>query len=78
MDRQYTLFNHKRKEEILEEVKVESFDEKLRRYKSKLLRYVTGMNSNRMANIVLSYRRLEIPLKKLLDETEAGLSRSNR
>jgi len=27
----YTLFNHKRKEEILEELKLEPVDEKLRR-----------------------------------------------
>jgi len=37
----YTLFDLKRKEEILEELKVEPIDEKLRRYKSNLLRHVT-------------------------------------
>jgi hypothetical protein len=30
---EYTLFDHKRNEEILEELKVETVDEKLRRYK---------------------------------------------
>jgi hypothetical protein len=30
----YTLFGHKRNEEILEEMKVEPVGEKLRRYKS--------------------------------------------
>jgi hypothetical protein len=36
----HTLFDHRRNEEILEEVKVEPVDEKIRRYKSKWLRYV--------------------------------------
>jgi hypothetical protein len=31
---EYTLFDHKRKEAILEELKVEPVDKKLRRYKS--------------------------------------------
>ena len=42
----YTLFGHKRHEEIFEELKVEPFDEDLRRYKSNWLQPVT--NSNRM------------------------------
>jgi hypothetical protein len=46
----------KRNEEILEELKVEPFNEELRRYKSKLLRHVTGMNSSRMTKIMLNYR----------------------
>jgi hypothetical protein len=33
----YTLLEHKRNEEILEELKVEPVDEKLRRYKSELV-----------------------------------------
>jgi hypothetical protein len=33
----YTLFDNKKKEEILEELKVEPIDEKLRSYKSNLL-----------------------------------------
>ena len=44
----YTLCDHKKNEEILEELKVEGFDEILRRYKSNCLRHVTRMNSNRM------------------------------
>ena len=36
----YTLFDHRRNEEILEEMKVEPFDKKLRRYKSDWLRHV--------------------------------------
>jgi hypothetical protein len=71
----YALFDHKRHEEIFEELKVEPFDEDLRRYKSNCLRHVTRMNSNRMPKIMLNYepngrRRLERPLKILLDETE--------
>jgi len=34
----YTLLDPKKNEEILEELKVETFDEKLVRYKSNLLR----------------------------------------
>jgi hypothetical protein len=75
-----TLFDHTRNEEILEELKAEPVDEKLRRYKSNLLRYVTRMNSSRMEKIVLNCRpngrrRLGRPLKRLLDEAETGLSR---
>jgi hypothetical protein len=40
----YTTFDHKRNEEILEELKVEPFDEKLRRYKSNWLRHATRTN----------------------------------
>ena len=37
----YTIFDHKRNEEILEELKVEPVDKKLIRYKSNLTRHVT-------------------------------------
>ena len=47
-----TLFDHKRNEEILEELKAEPVEEKLRRYKSNWLRHVTRMNSRRMAKIM--------------------------
>jgi hypothetical protein len=40
----YTIFDNKRNEEILEELKVEPVDEKLRRYKSNWLRHATRMN----------------------------------
>ena len=64
-------------------VKVKSVDEKLRRYKSNCLRYLTKMNDSRMPEIMLYYRpngrrRLGEPLKKLLDEVEQvyqGLTR---
>jgi hypothetical protein len=52
----YTLFDHKRKEGILEELKVEPVDETLRRYKSNWLQHVTRMNNNRMPKIMLNYR----------------------
>ena len=43
----YTLFDHKRNEEILEDLKVELVDEKLRRCKSNWLQHVTRMNNNK-------------------------------
>jgi hypothetical protein len=41
-------------EEILEGLKVEPVDEKLRRNKSNWLRRITRMNSNRMSKIMLN------------------------
>jgi hypothetical protein len=41
MNRRYTIFDHKRNEEILEELKVGSADKKPRRYKSNWLRHET-------------------------------------
>jgi hypothetical protein len=46
----YTLFDHQRNEEVLEEMKVKPVDEKLRRHKSNGLRHVTRMNSNSNKN----------------------------
>jgi hypothetical protein len=78
----YILFYHKSNVEILEELRVKPVDEKLRRCKSNWLRHVTGMNSSRMAKIMLNYRpngrrRLGSPLKRLLEEAEIVLSRPN-
>jgi len=78
----YTLFDHKRNEEISEGVKAEPIDEKLRLYKSNWLRHVTGMNNNRMIEIMLNCRpngrrRFGRALKRLLDEAETGLDRPN-
>jgi hypothetical protein len=39
----YTLFDHKRNGEILEEMKIEPADKKLRKYKSDWLRHVTRL-----------------------------------
>ena len=78
----YTLFDHKRNEEISEGLKVEPVDEKLRRYKSNWLRHVKRMNNNGMTKVMLNCRpngrrRLGRPLKRLLDEADTGLSRPN-
>jgi hypothetical protein len=78
----YTLSDHKRNEEILEELKIEPVGEKLRRHKSNWLQHVTGMNNNRMLKIMLNYRpsgrrRLRSPLNRLLDDAERGLLRPN-
>ena len=64
----------------MEDLKVETADEKLRREKSNWPRRVTRINNNRMPKIMLIYRsngrrRLGEPLKRLLDEEERGLSR---
>ena len=76
------LCDHKRNEEIWEELKVETFDEKLRRHKPNWLRHIPRMKNKRMPKIMLNYRpsrrrRLERTLKRLLDEAETGLSRPN-
>jgi len=76
------FFYQKRNEEILEELKVEAIYEKLKIHKSKWLRHVTRINSNRMAKIIKNYRlnrqrRLGRHLKRQLDEAETGLSRPN-
>jgi len=51
-----TQFKKKKNNAILEELKAEPVDEKIRSYKSNWLRYVTRMNSSRMAKIMLNYR----------------------
>ena len=66
-------------EEVLEELEVATFDEKLRRYKSNYLRQATRINSKEMPKIMLNYRTegrksLGSLLKRLLDEAETGLS----
>ena len=52
----YKLFDHKSNEGILEEMKVEPLDEKLRRNKSSWLRHATRMNKNRVRKITLNFR----------------------
>ena len=78
----YALFDHRKDEEILGDLKVEPVGEKLSRYKSNRLRHVTLVNNNMMPTIMLNYRadgrrRLGRPWKSLLDEAETGLSRPN-
>ena len=65
-----TLFDHKRNVEILEELKVEPVDKKLRKYKSNWLHNLTRMKNNGMQKIVLNYRpngrrRIERTSKRL-------------
>ena len=50
----YTIFDDKRNEEILENLKVEPGDEKLIRFKSNWLRHVTRMNKS-MPKVMLNY-----------------------
>jgi len=45
------LFDHKGNQEILEELKLEPVNEKVRRCKSNWLRCVTGINDKRMPKI---------------------------
>jgi hypothetical protein len=76
------LFDHKRNLKILEEMRVEQFEEKIRRWKSNRLRHVTRMNKNRMLKIMLNYRpngrrRFGRPLKRLSDAAGTRLSRPN-
>jgi hypothetical protein len=76
----YTEFDHKLNE-LLEELKVQPVDKKLRRYKSNWLQHVTRMNKNRIPKIRLNHTsnkdNLEDLLKTLLDEARTGLLRSN-
>jgi hypothetical protein len=51
----YTLFDHKRNE-LMEELKVQPVDKKLRRYVSNWLQHVTRLNKNRMPKIRLNCR----------------------
>jgi len=79
---EYALFDHKRNEETLEELKVEPLDEKLRRYKWNWLQHVARRNNSRMPKIMLNYRPscwrwFGRPLKRLLYKAETGLSRPN-
>jgi hypothetical protein len=77
----YAPFRPQKHEEIVEDLKVEPDDMKLRRYKSNCLIHVTRMERTGWQKIMLNYRsngrrRLGRPLKRLLEEAEAGLSRT--
>jgi lipocalin len=65
-----TLFDYQRIKEILENLKIDTADEELRRYKTNWL-HITRMD-NRMPRKSVKYRtngrkRLGRPLKRLLD-----------
>jgi hypothetical protein len=78
----YTLLNHKRNEEMLEELHVTPLEDKLCTYRHKWFQHVHRMEDNRLRKQLLNYRpkgrrRPGRPLKKrLLDdmtaETETG------
>jgi hypothetical protein len=77
----YTLLNHKRNEEILEELHVTPLEDKLCTYRHKWFQHVHRMEDNRLPKQLLNYhpkgrRQLGKPLKRLLDdmtaETETG------
>jgi hypothetical protein len=53
----YTLFDHNRNEEILE-LKVETYNKKLRRYKSNWLQHAARMKNNRMPKVMLSLDKI--------------------
>ena len=72
---------HKRNEEIMEEMKIEPADERLGRYKSNFLQHVTRMN-NGMTKILLDYtpngrRQLGRLFKRLSDEADTDLLMHN-
>ena len=75
---EYSLFGHNRNEDILEEMKVETVDERLRGHKRNWLQHVTRMSNNKMPKIMLKYipnerRLLGRPFKRLSDKAETGL-----
>lgn len=75
------FFDHKRNNTILEELKTEPADEKLRRYKLNWPQLEIKMNK-RMPKTLLIYRqnefsRLGRPLKELIGEADTGLISPN-
>lgn len=78
----YTLLDRKRNEEILEQLEVESVEEKISRYKFNWLDHVRRMENSRIPKIMMQYkprghRRPGRPLRRLLDGAETGLQRPN-
>ena len=75
----YILYDHKRKEEILEYLKAEPAAEKLRRCTSNWLRHVTRMNNNnRMRTAMLNYikkwaKTTAKTFEETIEEGETGL-----
>ncbi|KAJ4441716.1 hypothetical protein ANN_11574 [Periplaneta americana] len=71
----YTLLDRKRNEEILEQLEVESVEEKISRYKFNWLDHVRRMENSRIPKIMMQYkprghRRPGRPLTRLLDGAE--------
>ncbi|KAJ4448947.1 hypothetical protein ANN_00339 [Periplaneta americana] len=78
----YTILDRKRNEEILEQLEVESVEEKISRYKFNWLDHVRRMENSRIPKIMMQYkprghRRPGRPLRRLLDGAETGLQRPN-
>jgi hypothetical protein len=72
----YTLLNHKRNEEILEELHVTQLEDKLCTYRHKWFQHVYGLEDNRLPKQLLNChpkerRRPGRPLKRLLDDMTA-------
>jgi hypothetical protein len=77
-----TLFDHKRHEKILEELKADTAEEKLRRFKPNWLRHVAIMKDNRVPknNAELSIKWTKTTWEtseSQIYESEAVLSRPN-
>ncbi|KAJ4431853.1 hypothetical protein ANN_20459 [Periplaneta americana] len=71
----YTLLDRKRNEEILEQLEVESVEEKISRYKFNWLGHVRRMENSRIPKIMMhckprGHRRPGRPLRRLLDGAE--------
>ncbi|KAJ4435490.1 hypothetical protein ANN_18106 [Periplaneta americana] len=78
----YTLLDRKRDEEILEQLEVESVEEKITRYKFNWLDHVRRMENSRIPKIMMQYkprghRRPGRSFRRLLDGSETGLQRPN-
>ncbi|KAJ4438975.1 hypothetical protein ANN_14929 [Periplaneta americana] len=77
----YSL-DRKRNEEILEQLEVESIEEKINSYKLNWLDHVRRMENSRIPKIMMQYkprglRRPGRSLRRLLDGAETGLQRPN-
>jgi hypothetical protein len=77
----YTLLNHKKNEDILQELDTTSVLEKITKYRHNWAEHVHRMNNSRFPKTLIEYhprgrRRRGRPLKRLLDgvhiETETG------
>jgi hypothetical protein len=72
----YTLLNHKRNKEILEELHVTPLEDKLCTYRYKWFQHVHRMEDNRLPKQLLNYhpkgrRQPGRPLTRLLDDMTA-------
>jgi hypothetical protein len=77
----YTLLDHKKNDDILQELNTTPVLEKITKYRHNWVKHVHRMNNTRFPKALIEYqprgrRRLGRPLKRLLDgvqiETETG------